>query len=885
MLSKNLLPILCAWHASYQIISAAKSSSKYDFGPEAKIDGKFKNCDASKFLKTIFKKQKKGILFENDYELEAQYDYEFDFYRLSCETSSKDLKKGLGNLWFTDKKNGKIMNNWSRDTYFSCRKIKKGKKVEYAWFTNDFSEMNNDNLSYDKKDETILKPNLYKSMVCESLDYSLLPNPSEDDCNEYSVMNDPHSYKKICQWCNSGKELDHNGNCASSCMDPNYPDYNNITTLPPHGNCICQNGIPDWSMQCDGYNGQSDVNTGMGACSTCNYGYELDYGYCYQKYGFCNNGYSDVYYKKRSSLYNDTSEYCTSCYEGYYLSYDNLCLPESNFDVDCLCRNGTVVDATVNATCNQYGDLDYNHGACATCDYGFYYSYGWCIRIENNCPNGIPAAYDTTGMSTNNIRTSRQYNDYYNNNVLPTASANNYTSTTKCSSCYDGFYLTAEETCYPNICTCSFGGEAGRGYECYLDGAEFCSWCYDGHTWNNGTCTRNECFCDHGDPAPAESVSNWKINNNYKRSNSRAPVLNRETRQAWQPNCYQNGAHICAADSCNNGYIYDWGTQQCVDISDALECDFGYHYNSYYATQCQLNYAYCRDGKAPNEVAGQVASANNIEECLRDHCDFGYTWSASNECVPENCECLNDASVDRVECRMNCLASSYVHIFGNNQSDEFCSVVPKKWRPDPSDYYTYGTAGYSTGTYYNEYNDINKNKFECSTNPAEERTVYKIKRYENVLASFNSSYYQGEYIYAIAEYTSHWNKTTWDNDALFMKMNMNSVNLHVDHGHVSFDWRHSFKWGPDEAIKNWQSAINNTSSTSSYIEFYNSDMFFYIEPIILDDAIRFQIGPVVDGSSILSVQDDNRLCTKDETIGNFQNSFDLVPVWSEVINF
>ena len=330
--------------------------------------------------------------------------------------------------------------------------------------------------------------------------------------------------------------------------------------------------------------------------------------------------------------------FCLSCNRGYYKvesTGNSACLKNQ-----CKCDDGA---AHMGEECPSH-----NGFSCSTCNPGFYLDEGACHKAECTCDNGMPVS------NVNCTEHQLEYCQSCNENF------NLYQN--KCEFCDDGYYFvnetrdnSVELTCQGKVCECKNGIHSLRE-NCTENGDKKCDSCVNNFnfmfnsqtqsmqcdnckqnyklTEKDDVCIKHECFCENGEPIGWDS-------------------------------CREDGAFICAANGCDQGFEYNaydftcksafkcqcyMGVEaegvDCVDHGEQIceSCYNGYHLvrnedreNSGVEPDEPIVHPFCEKDECSCDF-GQTPSPCRFhfdESCVS--CDEGYVLIA-DKCVLSTCK-------------------------------------------------------------------------------------------------------------------------------------------------------------------------------------------------------------------------------------------------------
>ena len=384
---------------------------------------------------------------------------------------------------------------------------------------------------------------------------------------------------------------------------------------------------------------------------------------------------------------------------------------------DCACNFGIP-----EPSCCQVPNTQF----CQSCNEGYYLGddleanlFRQCIKHSCFCENGL-------------------HGNFWDQNTRPIDEVCLTSSTNICTSCNFGYHLDNDnQTCQPNICTCSYGEPKPEG-ECSRDNNEECdaSQCLDGYHFNSNQnkCVENDCMCDFGiavissiDSATTcqkdqlhdceSCVEGYRLIKSLSEDNFQVNLCepNICSCENGDPiniagNCpvhesihcstcndfYHIEDYVFPEDSnsiqkrcevnqcfCNNGNpatlstdikCYNHETEQCDS------CNIFYHPNihSEQHIECDENECSCDNGEPVNN---SICEVNDGIQC--EQCNTGYKLTSNNSCTPNVCSCQNGLPKSNGSCLIDgnneCMTDSCIGNFEMESTTLFNCVCKSPW--------------------------------------------------------------------------------------------------------------------------------------------------------------------------------------------------------------
>ena len=340
--------------------------------------------------------------------------------------------------------------------------------------------------------------------------------------------------------------------------------------------CSCANGVAA--------NGTACTANGTNICSSCSGGYhQTTNNTCTQNVCSCTNG---VAANGTACTANGTN-ICSSCSGGYHQTTNNTCTQNV-----CSCTNGVAANGTA---CTANGT-----NICSSCSGGYYKTDDTCTGCTT-CGTG---KRQTTACSSLSNRVCTQNDCSCSNGVAATGTACTDNGTNICSSCYDEYYKTTNNTCA--IFNCNTDGmKATRRCRC---GNVTCS--SDQYCINSSI---NSTFCSAHDPSLV-------YNSDYNFSSYN-----------YFPDCAQGGKD-CQCWKSTTGTT-DGAKSQCTTSQTCFTA---------YGNCLEHDYCTSRNGALRNSAKCTCELLNSASTVVCDEDKF---------CVAANSTC-KDSSITRCDNRL-----------------------------------------------------------------------------------------------------------------------------------------------------------------------------------------------------------------------------------------
>ncbi|ELP90856.1 protein serine/threonine kinase, putative [Entamoeba invadens IP1] len=349
------------------------------------------------------------------------------------------------------------------------------------------------------------------------------------------------------------------------------------------------------------------------------------------------NAWYYCYKCRRECTTCSTEFWCNTCSAGYFLYYVGsgvqTCMP---------CANNC-------KTCSSLNQ-------CDTCNDGFYMNNGNCIKCGLNCKscanndmcdvcergytnvNGICTSCTTTTCT--NCQIGTYYDSYYGKCQSCPYECTSCTSSSTCSGCKEGYYLSGASCvlCNSTMTGCLKCGGSGQ--------CTFCSQHY--RLLDSGTCSS----C----PSKYQTTGVDECSNmNYPRNCMSGYVDPYDYCQKCPDNCHTCTTNDQTCNSCKPGFYFS--NKACHACSS--NCEFCT------SSTCER----CKEGYVlENGVCNPCGNYNGCSYCLNEckQCNSGYTLS-NGRCVKcQNCNSCNSTS---------CFSCENGYTFSSGNTCGTCSSV------------------------------------------------------------------------------------------------------------------------------------------------------------------------------------------------------------------